>query len=211
MCIFGSLKCLLWLKLYRFNWQWYIHNNRVNTTFTESAPLGRFSRWVAMSVCVCVCLWFCGIWCHLFWGLSLALRSHDQFLSIQIYLNIWSELYFLLSNIGLSIFMREKNLDIIYTSKNFQCKILFWVSISEPFKIFCQSVMSTNIWIFKCDSSLYLCYFWRTNIFRYLFGIFLASKYIYIFVWYIIWHLNIFVYSFVSILWYLIITATSHV
>ena len=44
--------------------------------FTESAPLGRFSHRVAMSVRLSVCL------CHqvqFFLGLSLALRSYDQF------------------------------------------------------------------------------------------------------------------------------------
>ena len=43
--------------------------------FTNSAPLGRVGHRVAMSVCLCVC----AIGCSFFQGLSLALRSHDQF------------------------------------------------------------------------------------------------------------------------------------
>ena len=59
--------------------------------FTESAPLGRFSHWVAMPVCLSGCLSVCldvclfvGMSVCLFHrvqfilGLSLALRSHDQ-------------------------------------------------------------------------------------------------------------------------------------
>ena len=47
----------------------------LTVSFTESAPLGRFSHRVAMSVCLCVC----AIGCSFFLGLSSALRSHDQF------------------------------------------------------------------------------------------------------------------------------------
>ena len=43
--------------------------------FTESAPLGQFSHRVAISVC----LFVCAIRCSFLLGLSLALRSHDQF------------------------------------------------------------------------------------------------------------------------------------
>ena len=50
-----------------FNLTWMI--------FTESTPLGQFNHRVAMSVCV----WFCAIGCSFFQGLSLSLRSHDQF------------------------------------------------------------------------------------------------------------------------------------
>ena len=39
---------------------------------------------------------------------------------------------------------------------------------------------------------LYSCYFRNTNIFGYLFGKYVASKYILIFIQYIIWHPNIF-------------------
>ena len=45
----------------------------------------------------------------------------------------------------------------------------------------------------------YLCYFQSTNIFRYLFGKYVSVEYIWIFVRYIMWHQNIFGYSFVSI------------
>ena len=48
--------------------------------FTESAPLGRFSHRVAMSLCLSVCL--SEVLRHrvqFFLGLSLALMSHDQF------------------------------------------------------------------------------------------------------------------------------------
>ena len=54
---------------------------------------------------------------------------------------------------------------------------------------------------------LYLCYFCRTNIFGYLFGKYVASEYIWIFVRYIMWHPKLFGYLFVSILCYLFITA----
>ena len=49
--------------------------------FTESAPLGRFSHRDAMSVSRSVCLSICGFapLGAFFLGLSLALRSHDQF------------------------------------------------------------------------------------------------------------------------------------
>ena len=43
--------------------------------FTNSASLGRVGHKVAMSRCV----WYCTIGCSFFLGLSLALRSHDQF------------------------------------------------------------------------------------------------------------------------------------
>ena len=45
-----------------------------------------------------------------------------------------------------------------------------------------------------------MCYFRNTNIFGYSFGKFVASKYIRIFIRYIMWHPNIFGYSFVSII-----------
>ena len=40
----------------------------IKKVFTASAPLGRFSHWVAKSWCVSVC----AIGCSFFWGLSLA-------------------------------------------------------------------------------------------------------------------------------------------
>ena len=61
----------------------------------------------------------------------------------------------------------------------------------------------------KYYSYSYLCYFRNTNIFGYSFGKYVASEYIRIFIRYIMWHPNIFGYSFVSILWYLLITASS--
>ena len=75
-------------------------------------------------------------------------------------------------------------------------------------------VMSTNIQILKYlnkmalkyYSYLYLCHF-CTNIFRYSFSKYVASEYIRIFVWYIMWNPNIFGYLFVSILCYSLITA----
>ena len=56
-------------------------------------------------------------------------------------------------------------------------------------------------------SYLCSCYFRNTNIFRYLFGKYIASKYIRIFIRYMMWHPNMFRYLFVSILWYSLITA----
>ena len=56
----------------------------------------------------------------------------------------------------------------------------------------------------------YSCYFWSMNIFGYSFGKYVALTYIRIFVWYIMWHLNIFRYLFVSILCYLLITGACH-
>ena len=47
-------------------------NKELCIIFTESAPLGRFSHRVAMSMCLCHLVQF-------FLGLSWALRSHDQF------------------------------------------------------------------------------------------------------------------------------------
>ena len=46
------------------------------TIFANSAPLGWVSHRIAMSVCLFVCLRH---WVQFFRGLSLALRSHDQF------------------------------------------------------------------------------------------------------------------------------------
>ena len=56
-------------------------------------------------------------------------------------------------------------------------------------------------------SYLYLYYIRNTNIFGYLFGKYVATEYIWIFIRYLMWHPNIFGYSFVSILWYSLITA----
>ena len=58
----------------------------------------------------------------------------------------------------------------------------------------------------KYNLYLYLCYFWSTIMFGYLFGNYVVLKYIQIFVWYIMWHPNIFGYLFLSVLWYLLIT-----
>ena len=57
--------------------------------------------------------------------------------------------------------------------------------------------------------SYYSCYSRNTNIFGYSFGKYVASEYIWIFIRYIMWHPNIFWYSFVSILWYSLITDPS--
>ena len=53
----------------------------IRTYFHWFGPtaLGRFSHRVAMSVCLFVCLCVCAIGCSFFQGLSLALRSQDQF------------------------------------------------------------------------------------------------------------------------------------
>ena len=53
-----------------------------------------------------------------------------KFLKIQNYLNICSETYF---NICLSIFNEKINKDIIYASKNIQCKNLSRGSMIKPF------------------------------------------------------------------------------
>ena len=83
-----------------------------------------------------------------------------------------------------------------------------WMS---PFK---KSFNQWWVWIFEYSNKMsleyysysYPCYFRNTNIFEYSFGKYVASKYIWIFVRYIMWYLNIFGYSFVSILWYSLIT-----
>ena len=64
----------------------------------------------------------------------------------------------------------------------------------------------SNKMTLKYYSYLYSCYFRNTNIFGYLFGKYVAYKYIWIFIRYIMWHPNIFGYPFVSILWYSLIT-----
>ena len=69
------------------SWQsWYYpHWSRDSVSpvcgiFTESAPLSRFSHRVAVSLCFFVSLFVCLCHCvQFFWGLSLALSSHDQF------------------------------------------------------------------------------------------------------------------------------------
>ena len=53
----------------------YLTSVWANLVFTESAPLGRISHRVAMFVASYVC----AIGLIFFRGLSLALRSHDQF------------------------------------------------------------------------------------------------------------------------------------
>ena len=60
------------LELTQLVWRFQVKFLQI---FTESAPLGRFSHRVVMSVV----LGFCAIKCSCFLGLSLALRSHDQF------------------------------------------------------------------------------------------------------------------------------------
>ena len=69
-----------------------------------------------------------------------------KFLKILIYLNNRKEPYL---GICLSIFNEKVYLDIIYASQNVQCRILFRESMNEPFKKNLQSVISTNIRIFK--------------------------------------------------------------
>ena len=98
------------------------------------------------------------------------------------------------------------------------CKILFRGSMSEPFsktsKISDEFEYS-NIWrkktTLKSYLYLYLCYFQNMNIFGYLFGKYVTSEYIQIFVRYIMWHQNEFRYSFLSILLYSLITATKNI
>ena len=53
-----------------------------------------------------------------------------KFLKIRIYLNICLKLYF---HICLSFLTKKVNQDIVYASKNIQCKILFRGNMSEPF------------------------------------------------------------------------------
>ena len=80
--------------------------------------------------------------------------------------------------------------------KNFL--IQWWVQIFEYL----------NKMTLEYYSYSYSCYFQSTNLFGYSFGKYMASEYIWIFVWYIMWHPNIFGYSFVSILWYSLITVS---
>ena len=139
-------------------------------------------------------------------------HSHNwhPFLRIPIYLNICSTPN---SNICLSFFNEKSDSRFKICIKNIQYNSLFRVSMSEPFsKNFFKHWW---VWIFEYFNIITLekfsyfdlCYLWRTNIFRYLFSKYVASKYIWIFIWYILWHPNIFKYSFVSILWYSLISA----
>ena len=51
----------------------------IRSNFHRIGPLGRFDHRVAMSVCLSFCLFVCPFSCDFFRGLSLALRSYDQF------------------------------------------------------------------------------------------------------------------------------------
>ena len=110
-------------------------------------------------------------------------------------------------NICLYIFNKKVNRDIIYALR-------IQIRIQIQIQIFKASFNQWWIQIFKYLNKmtlkyylyLYLCYFRSTNIFRYSFGKYVASKYILVFVWYIMRHLNIFGYLFLSILWYSLIT-----
>ena len=53
-----------------------------------------------------------------------------KFFKIKINLNICSEPYL---NVSLSFLMKKVYLDIVYASKNIQCKVLFRGNMSEPF------------------------------------------------------------------------------
>ena len=81
---FFSLSKLIFLFLFWY-WCYYPHTLKDSVSplcgiFTVTAPLGRFSQRFAMSVCLCVCLFVClRHRMQFFLGLSLALRSHDQF------------------------------------------------------------------------------------------------------------------------------------
>ena len=123
-----------------------------------------------------------------------------KFSKIRLHLNICSEPYF---NIQLSIFNEKCKSRYNLCIKSIQCKILFRGNISECFNFF--SLISDeykylNKMTLKYYSYSYLCYFRNTNIFGYLFGKYVASEYIRIFIRYIMWHPNIFGYLFVSIL-----------
>ena len=73
--IFACLGMFLYSVVTKVNLKRKERNCSPKSIFTNSAPLGRVGHRVAMSRCVCVC----AIGCSFFLGLSLALRSHDQF------------------------------------------------------------------------------------------------------------------------------------
>ena len=66
-----------------------------------------------------------------FWTTEYVQIFVCKFLEIRIYLNIYSEPYFI---ICLSIFNKKVYLVLVYASQNIQCRILFSRSMSEPFK-----------------------------------------------------------------------------
>ena len=120
-----------------------------------------------------------------FWTTKYIWIYARKFLKIQIILNIFSESYF---SICLFIF-DEKS------------KSLYNLCIKNPVK---NSIFRKHEWAFKKKffnhwwvrifeylnndpQKLFVfdsCYFWNTNIFGDLFGKFLASEYIQIFIWY---------------------------
>ena len=127
------------------------------------------------------------------------------------FVNSWkSEFIWIFSPnlIWIFAYLFHKNVysDVIYASKNILCKILFRESMSEPFKLICSIIDMYKYLKNMTLEYLYLCYFRNTNIFGHSFGKYAAFKDIHIFVRYIILHPNLFGYSFVSILWYSLIT-----
>ena len=120
------------------------------------------------------------------------------------------------SNICLSFFNEKSKSRYDLCIKNIQYNILFRGSRSEP--IFKNVFNQWLIWIFEYLNKitlkyylyLYLCLFRITNQFGYSFSKYGALENIQIFVPYIMWPLNIFIYLFVSILWCSLITEPAY-
>ena len=143
-----------------------------------------------------------------FWTTEYIWIFVSKFSKFWIYLNICSETYFI---IWLSIFNEKSESKYNLCIKKIQCKN--WIWRKHEWGLLKNSFNQWGVWIFKYLNKMtleyylysYSCYFRNIYIFKYLFGKYVASEFIWIFIRYIIWHPNIFGYSFV--LWYLLITA----
>ena len=143
-----------------------------------------------------------------------------KFFKIWIYLNVFSQPYF---NFFLSIFLldRRKSRCLAFAKRclsNPQRKEMFplnskiSINLRQPEKYVVNFAHTENYRNSLNKMTLeyylysYLCYIRSTNILGYSLGKYVASKYIRIFIRYILWHPNKFGYLFVSTLWYSLIT-----
>ena len=144
-----------------------------------------------------------------FWTTEYILIFIRKFSKIWLYLNICSEPYY---NIQLYIFNEKSKSRYNLYIKNIQCKILFRGNISEWFlknSLISNKYEYSNIRIKLPSNIIRIRIRAISGIQIYSdipFGKYVASKYMRIFIRYIMWHSNIFGYSFVSILWYSLIT-----